>query len=60
MEDDINEVYDIFVKYDVAYTNYVTHLYLYQFDLEGVNGRINGDTGRGVVEYDKGIQRIFF
>lgn len=37
LEDDINEVYDIFVKYDVAYTNYVTHLYLYQFDLEGVN-----------------------
>lgn len=31
--DDIYVVYQVFVKYDMAYVNYISHLYLYQFDL---------------------------
>lgn len=43
LEDDIYEVYNAFVKNDIAYTNYISHLYLYQFDIENIENRnING------------------
>ena len=42
LEDDIYEVYDAFVKYDIAYINYISHLYLYQFDIVDIEkGNIN-------------------
>ena len=37
-DDDIYEIYDVFVEHDMAYTNYISHLYLYQFDLENLEG----------------------
>ena len=33
-QDDISGVYDAFCNNDMAYINYICHLYLYQFDLE--------------------------
>lgn len=34
MQSDILKVYDVFVNNDMAYINYICHLYLYQFDLD--------------------------
>ena len=40
-DDDIYKVYDVFTKNDMAYINYFSHLYLYQFDLNNEEDDIN-------------------
>ena len=52
INDDIYTVYDIFVNHDMAYINYLSHLYLYQFDLNnnGEEVTINEKTKRNQKE----------
>ncbi len=58
MQNDMMKVYDAFVNNDMAYINYICHLYLYQFDLS--DNRLKKNKKEQIIDkYMQCLKEIF-